>query len=375
MDRLASLIVIAGAVAGCGDDSMEVTIDAPPPEVDAPMEMPADATPDAPLATGFTFHDFYLAVDVSPDGRYAVFEDFTDEGTAAVFHDTVTGEIAEVTVLGPPDRVLATGVANNRAMTAFYDGAPAKAGLFVDGAWQTLASPYPQGCDQDVGAAWDVSADGSVAVGMQWNGCHPVAFRWSEADGVVPLTLLGMADGHTPTNRATVISDDGSTVAGFAENGAVDRAAAVWFANGTARLIDDSVDAPSEVMAINADGTTLAGLRGLDGFVWTEAGGFVAVDRLEGYLPNDQVFPNAITADGAQVFGAVGSSFFSIPTAFIWTAAGGTRPLVDLVRAAGIEVPETVRLENVLGVSADGKVLIGTAAVNDIPKTFTLRLP
>ena len=35
------------------------------------------------------------------------------------------------------------------------------------------------------------SADGSIAVGLLWNECSGVAFRWTSAGGLTPLELLG----------------------------------------------------------------------------------------------------------------------------------------------------------------------------------------
>jgi hypothetical protein len=51
------------------------------------------------------------------------------------------------------------------------------------------------------------------------------------------------------------------------------------------------------------------------------------------------------------------------------------RPLAAIARAAGIALADDVVLENVLGASSDGFVLVGTALVGEQPKTFVLRLP
>jgi hypothetical protein len=171
-----------------------------------------------------------------------------------------------------------------------------------------------------------------------------------------------------------VVSDDGTVIAGFAENGDIDRVPALWSADG-GRLLDETMEVPGEVLSINANGKTVAGIRGLDGFVWTLGTGFITLPRLDVNLPTDEMFPNAMSADGQLVFGGIGSAFFTLPTAFVWSAADGTRALADVVAAANIVLPADTLLFSVLGASADGKVLVGTAAIGEQTKTFTLRLP
>jgi probable HAF family extracellular repeat protein len=250
--------------------------------------------------------------------------------------------------------------------------------------WVDLGSPHTAGCGADeVSAAFDISADGKVVVGMTWNGCTPDAFRWSDASGTgtfATLEVLGTpSPGSTnpPTNRATVISDDGTVAAGFAQNGGADRSPALWLADGSGEMLDPAnTDVPGEVLAIDADGTTLAGNWGYDGFVWTRSGGVTWLPRLDISLPSDPIYPNATDASGTLVFGGIGNAFFSIPTAFVWSAAAGTRALADIAAAGGVPVPEGVVLNSVLGASSDGTVLIGTATDADFAlKTFVLRLP
>jgi hypothetical protein len=352
----------------CGDDA-RVAPDAGAPAGDAGP----DAPPPAPKV-GITFHDFAIAVDVSPDGRLAVFEDLRTADTGVMVHDTVTGTIVERATIDTPARSLVTGVATNGRMSAML-GEVVQASVWSDATeWQDLPSPYPTGCDFDVGGAFDISADGSVVVGMAWNGCTPTAVRWTAA-GSSPLAVLGSrSGGGVPTNRASVVSDDGTVIAGFAENGDIDRVPALWSADG-GRLLDETMEVPGEVLSINANGKTVAGIRGLDGFVWTLGTGFITLPRLDVNLPTDEMFPNAMSADGQLVFGGIGSAFFTLPTAFVWSAADGTRALADVVAAANIVLPADTLLFSVLGASADGKVLVGTAAIGEQTKTFTLRLP
>ncbi|MEO8699384.1 MAG: hypothetical protein ABI867_05045 [Kofleriaceae bacterium] len=351
-------------LAACGDNTTSVSPDAAPPI-------------EPPPPPGIQFFDFAIAVDVSPDGRTAVFEDVSTSIARAYVVDTITGQPDEnPVVVGDPGRVIATGVSDNRRLSALH-GEPVQAGLWTATEWLDLGSPFAAGCDQDQSGAFDISADGETMVGLAWNGCSPRAFRWTAATGFTTLQQLGTGfDGGAPNNRATVISDDGQVTAGFAQNGAADRSPAIWHADGTGLLLTpDDHETPGEVMAINADGTRVAGMIGLDGFAWSAATGIVMLERFPEALPSDTVFPNTQSGDGEFVFGGVGDIFFTLPTAFVWSARTGMRPVVAVAREAGITISEDTLLFSVLGASADGLVLVGTAMVGRQPKTFVLRLP
>ncbi|MCX5745186.1 MAG: hypothetical protein NT062_22090 [Proteobacteria bacterium] len=373
MTKLFGLVLSLAAV-GCGDNTPASAPDATPT---------TDAAPDAPgppPSPRITFFDYAIAVDVTPDGRTAVFEDLSD-GALAVEVDTVTGLAATPIDVGDPARVLVTGISQNRHLSALH-GEPVTAGVHDGTAWHDLPSPYATPCGADVGAGWDVSADGTVVVGMMWNGCSPVAFRWVEgAAAVTPLQVLGSVTAiRAPTNRATVVSDDGQVAAGYAENLAVDRSPAIWAADGTGFLIDPAFqDAPGEVLSINADGSRVAGIWANEGFVWSSAGGKQTIPLLATVLGGDPVYPNAMSGDGTLVFGGMGSAFSSIPVAFVWSEAKGSRDLTTLARDAGIAIPADTQLGSVLGASADGTVLVGIATTDingaGLQKSFVLRLP
>ncbi len=330
-----------------------------------------------PPPADLRLYDPVLAIDVAPSGHTVALDAIDGTESRLVLVDVASGEAEDVAVVGDPSRTVATGISDDRRVTALH-GEPVEAGVWADGVWQDLGSPHDAGCGTDVAGAWDISADGEVVVGLAWNGCDADAFRWTEADGFTSLELLGEAppDFGPPTNRATVISDDGQVVAGFAEEPMRDRAPSAWGPDGTGWMLTETSDLPGEVLSIDADGSVMAGILGADGFVWTEAGGLVTLPRTELALPSDPMFPNTMTGDGAAIFGAVGDAFFGVPVAFVWTEATGTRVLADVAAEAGVEIPEGVSLQNVLGVSADGTVLAGTAVDADLAlRTFVMRVP
>ena len=368
MNRLAFVSILLAACGGAKSAAPDA-------------EGGADAAPPAPDATpapALALFDYGIAVDVTPDGRTAVFEDISTPQATAFFIDTQSGAITGQAAIGDPSECLATGVAANGALVAFH-GDPVKGGVWNGTTWTDVVNPFSAVCDREDSAAWDISADGSIVVGMLWNGCNGQAFRMTPS-GVAKLDLLGEpqtgSDG-TGSNRATVVSDDGSVTAGWAERTSADRSPAAWTADGHGFLLDpDDVETPGEVLSIDANGETMAGILGGDGFVWTKGTGLAKILRFDQALPSDPVYPNAMSADGAVIFGGVGDAFFSTPTAFAWTAQGGMRALLDVAKAAGVTVPDGVLLNSVLGASADGTVLIGTAMdAQGASKTFVLRLP
>jgi len=280
---------------------------------------------------------------------------------------------------------MATGMSADGHVSALHQ-VPVEAGVWsAAGGWVDLPSPYASGCDTDEGGAFDISDDASVVVGLMWNGCGPAAFRWTEAGGTQELEILGVAHrGGTlpPTNRATVVSGDGQIAAGFAEYRSIDRSPARWNADGTGELLaPDDHSQPGEVLSIDYDGNTLGVQRGYDGYLWTVDGGFTNLGRLDSALPTDPVYPNALSADGQVAFGGVGSDFFTIPIAFVWTEAAGMRSLQRVAEAAGVPIEKGYILTNVLSVSEDGSVVVGSVVVGSgyspdfMPRAFVLHVP
>jgi hypothetical protein len=361
--RCRAFVLAAVAVApACGDNLKPAAPDGAE-AIDAAIDAPVDAPPPGP---SLTFFDYVQAIDLTPDGRTAVFGDISTPVNKLWFLDTVTMTLDHKTDAGDPLRDFATAIAQTGQVTALH-GDPVQAGLWTPGTgWADLGTLYPTPCDQDVAGAWDISADGQIVVGAAWNTCAVGGFRWSAATGTMTeLQVLGERLGGedgVPDNRPTVISDDGAVAAGFAMTSIVDRAPARWFADGTGELLPRaSDDSPGEVLSISADGSVLAGIENNNGVVWT-ATDKLTIPRFEELLPFDPVFPNAMTADGSIIFGGQGDAFSGTPQAFVWSQADGVRKLADIATAAGLTIPTDVVLGNVLAVSSDGTVLIGTAS-------------
>ena len=327
--------------------------------------------------------DLGMAVDLTPDGSIAVLEDDASPHADVYFYDTATGALDRKTSAGDPLSDLATAVSATGRVSALH-GVPVQAGLWDEAnGWVDLGSPYSTGCDQDVAGGWDVSADGKVAVGLLWNGCNAEAFRWTDTGGAGALTPLELVGTPAPEQQQpTEQPRDGDlrTTARWppasAQYGGLDRSPALWRADGTGLLLDPAeMDWPGEVLSISADGATLAGTRGYDGFVWTEATGMTSLGAPAGQAVQ-VAYANAVAAGGALVFGGSGDPFMTTPFAFVWTAEAGMRSLQDVAVSNGVVVPEGDALTDVLAASADGGVVLGVLYdATGAQESFVLRLP
>jgi hypothetical protein len=337
--------------------------------------------PDARQAPSITLVDINSPIDVTPDGSLVLLEDLgTFEGKVYTYN-TTTGILTHVTDVGDPSLDIVFGISANGRITGIH-GNPAQAGVWSQAAdWTDLPPVYETGCDPQVSGGFDISGDGHVIVGNQWNGCTTTASRWSDASGTgeyTPMEVLGTGfEGDTtpPVNRASVVSDNGQVAAGFAQDGNVDRRPAIWRADGSGFLLNPVVpDAPGEVLSINEDGSMVAGIWNQDAFYWTQATNTVILGHLPGMPDGTPTFPNAIAAGGKLIFGANGDGFSPDQSAMVWTAAKGIRSLDKLVRDSYIGIPPGSVLTNVLAASADGTVVVGTVVDSHYhQQTFILK--
>jgi hypothetical protein len=319
-----------------------------------------------PVKAGIDLVDLPRPIDLTPDGRIAAIED-VGATVDLYFFDTASKKQTKKTSVGDPSGAFSTGISATLRVSAVHMPMKVEAGYWEEATgWHDLDKVYPLGCDANVGGAFDISGDGKVLVGLVWNGCSPAAFKWTEGGAMKVLQVLGKPfEGKDhPTNRATVVSDDGAIVAGFAENAPADRSPAIWNADGTGFLLDPSNhDDPGEILSIDAHGTTVAGTWWAgEGFVWTKAKGIVKLGKFPGSSDIEPTFPNAIAADGKLVFGGCGDAWLGTPHAFVWTAKDGMRSLADLATANGVTIPTGITLNNVVAASLDGSVLLGTCS-------------
>jgi hypothetical protein len=256
--------------------------------------------------------------------------------------------------------------------------------------WKSIA-PKNEGCGLYQSTIFDLSADGSTAVGNLWTGCNTedvYAWVWNAKSGhrMLPKARENkqckvpdsdesfICEGDS---RANAVSGDGRVVAGyesFPELGA--RVGAVWTGNEVMLLRDPGGINPfdgwvGEVMGMNSAGTVAVGGQlgpdAAEAYKWTATEGVVGLGRLPGrvcYLDDAlqevcvnvdrETVANSVSDDG-RVIG--GSSFGE---AAIYTPAMGWMLLSEFLDRNGVlEASRWFMLGAFI--SGDGKALAGTA--------------
>ncbi len=208
-------------------------------------------------------------------------------------------------------------------------------------------------CDAFLSAAYDISGDGSTIVGLAWDACSGVGFRWTAATGLEQLDVL--ANGH---NRASTISGDGSTIGGFAQ-GTLSRTPAYWESDLTGVVLDPTFQ--GEVLGLSEDGSLSVGTRFFGGssfgaFVRNELGFMLDLGSL-----NNGWGGNAADIDESGTIIAGYDSLALAREAWVWTLNDGIISLNDRLTTLGvIDVPD---LHTCLAMSDDGNVIVGSGAV------------
>jgi len=202
--------------------------------------------------------------------------------------------------------------------------------------------------------AYGVNADGSVVVGSSGDWREPIAFRWTEATGMVSLgTLAGGS-----TSIAFGVNADGNVVVGWSASTDGRRAFRWTEATGMVNLGTLSgFSSVSSAYGINADGSVVVGVS-QDGktstsraFRWTADTGMVNLGTFTGGSSSTAW---GVNADGNVVVGGSGST--DGDRAFRWTADTG---MVDLgtLKDGNFSIA--------YGVNADGNVVVGTSSTTD----------
>jgi hypothetical protein len=289
--------------------------------------------------------------------------DITPDGKTTLVHNFFTGEVWLRTAAGGLQPIgTAWGVESLSADatvvsgTRFLNDQEVASRWTAAGGWQDLGGLVPGdlGCGGFLSAGFEVSGDGAIQVGLGWENCKGRAFRWTEAGGMQELSQLGPGSA-----RANAISADGLTIGGFDEHAQGPRRPSVWFPDGSEMIIGGE-ESVGEVQAISNDGSVIAGELNTTAFYWTAATGPVDLGLLPGGfgLESSSVF--AMSGDGHTLAGNSGSfGPFGNLSAFLWTPERGMENLRDRLNAEGAAIPDTFTLNNAVGVSGDGRTLVG----------------
>ncbi|MHC5115131.1 MAG: hypothetical protein ACYTGP_11975 [Planctomycetota bacterium] len=291
--------------------------------------------------------------DMSPDGRFVVGD---VGGGGGYLLDRKTGEM---TIL-PEPCLTAVAVSDDGQFVAGDIPDPEGIGSNVAALWDAEknswtslgALPNALGCPSR-SDAYEISADGSVVVGLSWDGCSGRAFRWTQETGMVELQVLGSGG-----NRASVLSADGTLIGGFGQ-GSFSRSAGVWDGGSLAGNFLDppNGDIVGEVLGMSDDGQTLLGVWDGKAFKWEEG---QPIEEFSG--PIAAWTGNAMDiADDGTIIGF--DSFSTTRRAWIRPNGGPAEDLVGYLNGLGVPgVPPQLEVCHTL--SANGNVMIGLTFFN-----------
>jgi uncharacterized membrane protein len=292
------------------------------------------------------------ANDMTPDGRYVVGR---HETGVSYRYNTLTQEM--LLLPGVPGETDAVGVSDDGKVIVgdILDlMGDQVAGMWTEtsGVWTSLGYLPNAGQCPSRSNAYEVSADGTVVVGLSWVGCSGRGFRWTAETGMIELQSL--ANGN---NRASVVSGNGSVIGGFAQ-GSFSRTPCFWGSTGPGALLDPpNGDALGEVFGVNDAGSMM--LAEWNGKAVTlEQGGAIRTNIGAGsILPGWRGIPQDIANNGTVVgFDILGGNRRA------WLRPGNSGPMVDLktfVEANGGYVGEDVLLEVAQAISVDATKIIG----------------
>ena len=210
---------------------------------------------------------------------------------------------------------------------------------------------------------YDISADGSTAVGRGTSGAGTEAFRRTQAGG---MTGLGDLPGGPFNSIAWGVSGDGTVVVGQGTVAGNNLEAFRWTPGGGMDGLGTLPGSQSS-FAFDVDATgsiVVGGTAGGGGlprqaFRWTADGGMVGLGDLPG--ANTNSVANAISGDGQRPTGSASNVQFE---AWRWTAQSGLVSLGDLPGGATNAVA--------LGVSDDGALVVGFGTTEAGTEAFIL---
>lgn len=316
--------------------------------------------------------DAASANDMSPDGRYVV-GGLLDGGT--YLWDTVTDNMTTLAPEGnnavavSDDGKTVLGNMNNPDTPGTSLGSVAAMWQESTQSWQSLGYlPNALNCPSK-SSAYELSADGTVAVGLSWDGCDARAVRWTEATGLVEMESL--ANG---SNRGSVVSADGKLIGGFAQ-GSFSRTPAIWDGITTdGQLLDPpDGDALGEVHGMSDDGSILLG-------EWVEQDDPTGITQAVRWTNDDGTWVRELVGNGSFRLGWSGNpldiaddgtivGFDVLPSTlnrrgWIQPTDGPMKELNTLVVEGGGTVPlgqngAPIVLEVPQAISTDGHIIVG----------------
>jgi probable HAF family extracellular repeat protein len=250
-----------------------------------------------------------------------------------------------------------------------------QAGIWLRGTeWRLLGSvvPNPAPCDNLISTAIGTNGDGTVVVGLAWNGCSFArGFRWEEQTGMVDL-------GSTVPNqssRADAVSGNGRVVVGFQATTIGFWQGARWV-DGLQTLFTGPEGLVGQALGVNTDGSIVVGQvcrpasEDQSAWVWTTQGGTrcLAPPRRRPAIEGVFIGKAIATSDDGRVIG--GAHSFGLESESVIWIDHEPHYLKDYLRRNGAPTAFEgwVNTGFVTGISRDGRVLVGYGAG---PRDFT----
>jgi probable HAF family extracellular repeat protein len=205
--------------------------------------------------------------------------------------------------------------------------------------------------------AYGTNYDGTVVVGESTKVSRSRAYRWSAGSG---MTELFGAPGFTFDVVAQGTNQDGTVVIGNSRNNLSQSRATRWAAPD---YTPEALELPAGetwtvAWALSADGTLVAGKSDTKACRWSASGAPTTLGMLPGATSAEAM---AISGDGKVAVGATLVSGVSVAT--IWDSSDVPHAIPDTLQKAGVPL-DGWDLNAALGVSADGKVVVGQGFLN-----------
>jgi len=347
-----------------------------------------------PRAPTFTVIPYTMPVAVSDNGqRVAGIYGPSNFSPYWLWDKTSFAKAGDVTYLGGRGVDVALsgngrvvgGTVNGPYLWTDWDGTDVyqeRAALWTkESGWKTITNDNWPGCDIFHTSVFDLSTDGSTAVGLAFKDCaHAYAFKWNAKTGMQLLSRVG-----DESARANGVSGDGRVVVGWqALNGPW--IGSIWYGRYQ-ELMRDSQSVTDwnpdgwvgELRAVNSAGTVAVGIdagpEGKDAYLWSATAGV----RNLGHDPNkfcyavppgdpeycieQKTLAQSVSDDGKVIAGDsyVDDWGWLVSTdGDIYTPQLGWMLLSRFLQSQGVlEATNWVFLG--AKISADGKTLVGTA--------------
>jgi uncharacterized membrane protein len=305
--------------------------------------------PCTPSGLGFLPGDnFSQALDVSSDGSVVLGNSARlSQGGTEPFLWTQANGLQPLGVGVGSQETSGHALSADGSVAVGYDTCVIINGGCYPRAWRWTATTGYQTIAPDYGIAFDVSADGGLAVGAGSQG----AFRWPALGQLEYLAPL--PDTYTGS-AAYAISGDGSTISGYITDN--DRYHPYRWTQSTGfDVLPTPTGYPrAQVLGANVDASVLVG------DAWDDNGAQLAVRwtptsgaELIGYLSlNGYTTAYDVSDDGGIVVGR------SAGIGYVWDEVHGMRSMESILSDAGLDLCGW-RLTAVTAVSGDGRVMVG----------------